>query len=121
VSKQTILDLAPVSVSTEGHLGEVVQVQEFACHTLHAEVTEPVAADHGAEAGVVLGRCQDGLLFCLRIEENDDLDVTTEPNDTAAYLRRWQRRCRPCDTGADPTFPECPASERSSRNHTRPC
>jgi hypothetical protein len=54
VSKQTILDLAPVSVLTEGHLGEVVLVQEFTCRALHAEFVEPVAADHGAEAGIVL-------------------------------------------------------------------
>ena len=73
VSKRTILDLAPVSVSTEGHLG-----QEFACRALAAEVSEPVVADHGAEAGVMLGRGQDGLRFCLRTEENDDLDVTPE-------------------------------------------
>ena len=55
VSKRTILDLAPIAVSTEGHFGEVVLVQEFARRALHAEVAEPVAADHGAEAGVVLG------------------------------------------------------------------
>ena len=63
VSKQTILDLAPVSVSTEGHIGEVVLVQEFACRALHAEVAEPVTADLGAEAGIVLmlGRGYDRL------------------------------------------------------------
>jgi hypothetical protein len=54
VSKQTILDLAPVSVLTEGHLGEVVLVQEFAYRALHAEVVEPVAADHGVKARIVL-------------------------------------------------------------------
>ena len=50
VSKLTILVLAPVS-------------EEFACRALHAEVAEPVAADHGAEAGIVLmlGRGYDGL------------------------------------------------------------
>ena len=42
VSKQTILDLAPVSVSTEGHLVEVVLVQEFTC---------PSCRGHGASDG----------------------------------------------------------------------
>ena len=59
VSKGTVFNFTPFAVTTEGHFTEIVLVQEFARRTLHAQIPEPVATHHGAEAGIVFGTRQE--------------------------------------------------------------
>lgn len=76
VAKGTILDLATIPVPAQGHLRQVVLVQELARRALHAQVAQPVAAHDRAQAGIVLGARQlrlgllaggeDGSRFAVR-------------------------------------------------------
>jgi len=58
VAERAVLDLAALAVPAQWHFGEIVLVQKLARRALHAEVAEPVAADHGAQAGIVFGARQ---------------------------------------------------------------
>merc|ERR1719296_245223 len=63
MSKRAVFYFASIPMSAKGHFGEVVLVQEFTGFSFHAQVAEPVAADYGAEPGVVFCGCHYGFGF----------------------------------------------------------
>lgn len=56
-------DLAPFPMSTQRHLREIVLMQKFASATLHAQISQPVAAYDRAKTGIMFGTGQVGSLL----------------------------------------------------------
>jgi len=75
VSKGTISDLAPFSVAAQGHLGQIVLVQKLAGASLHAQIPQPMPADHRSQPWIVFGTRQDGFGFVTDGKDGSGLAI----------------------------------------------
>mmetsp|Transcript_2137 Transcript_2137/g.6178 ORF Transcript_2137/g.6178 Transcript_2137/m.6178 type:complete len:501 (+) Transcript_2137:593-2095(+) len=75
VPEGTVLHLALVAVTTKGHFGQVILVEEFARRALHTKVAQPMATHDSSESRIVLGGRHNGLGIISGGEDGASLAV----------------------------------------------